>query len=327
MKKRKNKRIDGVPSDFDTLNAELGSSFGLEPPKKYRPDQVLPGRDNDLRRNSAVVKRGRKKSAAPSRDNKHLSKEAQIKARKKRNKLRRALSVIGVLLAVAVVVCVLSLTVFFKIDSISITGSKKYSQQEIIAVLPFEKNDNLFLINKDECAERIEKNLPYIYSVEISRKLPSTVVIKVTQANRLFAVKNSDKTYTVLDDNLKVLEKSSRKCPSGAIRIKKATLKSAVTGEKAEFSQKHTNKCIPAMIDVIKDMRLDEATGIYSDGSDSNYVVYDSRITIKLGAVSGMEDKLYAALTAIEKLNSTNPTAKGEIASYGGKQVYFTEKK
>ncbi len=327
MKKRKNNRMDRVPSDFDTLNAELGSSFGLEPPKKYRPDQVLPGRENDMRKKSAAVKHGRKKNAVPSHDNKHLSKEAQIKARKKRNKLRRALSVIGVLLAVAVVVCVLSLTVFFKIDTISITGSKKYSQQEIIAVLPFEKNDNLFLINKDECAERIEQNLPYIYSVKITRKLPSTVVIKVTQASRVFAIKNSDNTYTLLDDNLKVLEKSSRKCPPGSIRIKKAALKTAVAGEKAEFSRKHTNKCIPSIINVIKDMSLDEATSIYSDGSDSNYVVYDGRITIKLGSVSGMEDKLYAALTAIEKLNSTNPTVKGEIASYGDKQVYFTEKK
>ena len=322
MKKNDNKKkVNRATSDFDSLNTELGSSFGLEPPKRYRPDQRPDTTLPDKKKKSVV------KKSVTKKPKKQLSKQEQIKQRKKRNTLRKALSVAGVVLAIVIVMVILSLTVFFKIDTINITGTKKYSQQQVTAVLPFEKNDNLFLIDKDGTAERLEKNLPYIYNVEITRKLPSTVNIKITEPSRVLTVKNADKTYTVLDDNLKVLEQSSKSRPKNSIAVKKAVLKSAVIGETAVFNKKSTNKCITALLKVIKDVNLAEATAVYSNGPDSNYIVYDNRITIKLGATTDLENKLYSALAAIDKLNNTNPTVKGEISAFGGKQVYFTEKK
>ncbi|MGN0532163.1 MAG: cell division protein FtsQ/DivIB [Eubacterium sp.] len=320
-KKDGKKKVNRVTSDFDSLNTELGSSFGLEPPKRYRSDQRLDNSEPEKKRKSGTKKPNNRTTK------KQLSKQEQIKQRKKRNKLRKVLSVAGVLLAIAIVVLILSLTVFFKIDTINVTGTKKYSDKQVMAVLPFENNDNLFLIDKDGTAERLEKNLPYIYNVEITRKLPSTVNIKITEPTRVLTVRNSDKTYTVLDDNLKVLEQSSKSKPKNSISVKKATLKSAVVGETAVFSKNSTNKCIAALLTVIKEVNLAEATGIYTNGPDSNYIVYDNRITIKLGSTSDLENKLYSALAAIDKLNKTNPTVKGEIAAFGGKQVYFTEKK
>jgi hypothetical protein len=55
-------------------------------------------------------------------------------------------------------------------------------------------------------------------------------------------------------------------------------------------------------------------------------MVYDGRITYKFGTTENLENKIYSALTATEKLNESNPNAKGEMTVTDVKQIYFTEK-
>ena len=77
----------------------------------------------------------------------------------------------------------------------------------------------------------------------------------------------------------------------------------------------------------VTSLKLKEVTAIYSESLVNNYVVYDNRITIKLGETKDIEDKLFTALTAIEKLNDTAPDAEGTLTATNSKQIYFTEKK
>ena len=77
----------------------------------------------------------------------------------------------------------------------------------------------------------------------------------------------------------------------------------------------------------VNDLKLKKITAIYSESLVSNYIVYDNRITIKLGETNGIKDKIFTALTAIEKLNDSNPDAEGTLTATNDKQIYFTEKK
>lgn len=77
----------------------------------------------------------------------------------------------------------------------------------------------------------------------------------------------------------------------------------------------------------IADLKLKKITAVYSESLVSNYVVYDNRITIKIGETNGIQDKIFTALTAIEKLNDSNPGAEGTLTATNSKQIYFTEKK
>jgi hypothetical protein len=79
------------------------------------------------------------------------------------------------------------------------------------------------------------------------------------------------------------------------------------------------------MAQCIKDNSFDEITSIYSTSLTQNYVVYDGRITFKLGSCDNLEDKIYKGLTACEKLNTSNPSAKGAMTISDDKQIYFTE--
>ena len=107
------------------------------------------------------------------------------KRRHARRRRRRGFGVLYKLISVIVisVAIVAALTLFFKVDSVTVSGVTKYSNEEIVAASGVQTGDNLFLLNKYEISDAIIEKLPYVSSVSISRKLPDTLVIEVTDSN------------------------------------------------------------------------------------------------------------------------------------------------
>lgn len=67
---------------------------------------------------------------------------------------------------------VAALTVFFKVQSITVSGNARYTSEEIIAASGIEIEDNLFLLNKYSAAQAIFEKLPYVEEATINRALP-----------------------------------------------------------------------------------------------------------------------------------------------------------
>ena len=65
-----------------------------------------------------------------------------------------------------------ALVLFFKVDTISVSGNDRYSRETILAASGVSEGDNLFLLNKYDAAAKITEALPYVESVRLSRKLP-----------------------------------------------------------------------------------------------------------------------------------------------------------
>lgn len=330
MKKNKQTKLNKNDSELDVLNSELGS-FGLEPPRHYRKErasnQVYKQREYD---NPTAHKTPKKRST--SKPETQLTKEQKMKRHKKKRRLKKKFrilfSVLALVLALIVIMTVLSFTVLFKTENIEISGSTTYTNEQISSVLPIEKNKSLLLINKSSVSDKLISDLPYIYSVDIKQKLPSTVIVTVNEPSFLYYVKNNDNTYTYFDDTFKVVKINAESPPDkNGIEVQKIALSNPVEGEKAALTDDSTKNDLSALMAVIDSTYMTEATALYSDGDNENYIVYENRITIKLGDTKNLEDKLYAALASVEKLNTSNPEANGLLTSTGGKQIYFTEQK
>ena len=123
-----------------------------------------------------------------------------------------------------------------------------------------------------------------------------------------------------------MLETKATALKKGTILINRAALSSAVAGKEAEFTNKKVKGYLRQLIDAKNSMQLDKITEIYSVDINNNYMVYDGRITIKLGEIDNLEDKINSALAAIAQLDEQNPQAQGELTVGSGKQIYFTEK-
>ena len=68
-----------------------------------------------------------------------------------------------------------ALVLFFKVDTISVSGNDRYSRETILAASGVSEGDNLFLLNKYDAAARITEALPYVESVRLSRGLCASI--------------------------------------------------------------------------------------------------------------------------------------------------------
>lgn len=315
MKKSEKNKKSSQPKKVN--RKESLQDMGLEPPKIYRESQKnIVSRQERARKSTVRGKKNQNMTRAEKR-------QVDNKKRKKKNKIRKFLIGVAAVIIVVSIGVFLSLTSFFHIDDITVTGNERYSVEEILNQCTIKTGENLFMADTEAAKEQIEFNLPYIYNAEIKRKLPYTIEITVTETEPVYSIKNKDKTYILLDDRFKVLEDAAEK--SSGINISKAEIKSAVLGKTIEFKDENVGKCLSDMAKVIRDNKFTEITSIYSNNINDNYAVYDNRITFKLGSCKDIENKIFKGMASCEKLDETSPNVTGTMDISGGKSIYFTE--
>lgn len=99
-------------------------------------------------------------------------------------------------LAICAVV-VAALTLFFRVDTIEVTGTQRYTAQEIIDASGVDTGDNLFLLNKYNVDQNIRSVLPYVQELRINRRLPDTLVIQVEECGTPLAVVQDGSAWLV----------------------------------------------------------------------------------------------------------------------------------
>ena len=86
------------------------------------------------------------------------------------------------LCGVAVIVALtMGATVFFKVESIEVSGNQRYTQEEVIQATGIQIGDNLFHMNKYAVYEQVGQSLPYIETILIRRGLPNTIRVSITE--------------------------------------------------------------------------------------------------------------------------------------------------
>lgn len=104
-----------------------------------------------------------------------------------------------------------SISGFFTVDSIEVEGNSHYTNEEIINIAHAVPGRNLiYNTNGSEMVSYLEQN-PYIKSAEVRRKLPSTILIVVSERSEKMAFKYDD-DYLVMDGD-GILLKKTRNLP------------------------------------------------------------------------------------------------------------------
>lgn len=136
-----------------------------------------------------------------------LSRKAQ-----RRRKARRRLLFTAILLLIAVAGVVLSGNVLFKVDGYRIADMENndppntgiYSEDAILAALNVHLGDNIYGFDPAQKAQTMEQAMPYLETVEIRRRLPGTIVIRVQAAEPKYTIQGTF-GWAELSSRLKVL--------------------------------------------------------------------------------------------------------------------------
>ena len=94
-----------------------------------------------------------------------------------------------VLLLTACLGMALSMTLFFNVSSIKVTGTApQYSAEEITMASGVGKGDNLLRMNVKELENNIESDMIYIESATVSKKYPDAVTIDVKSCHEAYNI-------------------------------------------------------------------------------------------------------------------------------------------
>lgn len=99
--------------------------------------------------------------------------------RRRRGRFGALYKVLSILLAAAAVV--VACVVFFRVNSIEVTGNVRYTASEVIQASGIQMGDNLIALPRSRVSAAIRRQLPYVENVAIRKALPDGVVLKVTE--------------------------------------------------------------------------------------------------------------------------------------------------
>lgn len=193
----------------------------------------------------------------------------------------------------------LSMMLIFKIKYITVNGNISYSSSEIINKSAIFQGENLILCNSYRAIQLIEQELPFIGSVEIKKKIPSTLEINVTETLPLAVIKLQNGTFALIDKNCKVLDLTDQITADLSL-IKGVTIDSVKTGSSVNIE----NEVKQILHDVLTAIEDNELQGNISevDISDKYHLQmrYNQQFTIILGKPLDIDYKVKFAKNVLQ---------------------------
>ena len=139
----------------------------------------------------------------------------------------RSRFLVQMLTVTAVVVAfVLALSVFFKVEKITVSGAEVYSSWAIREASGISEGDNLLTFSHARAGAQIKANLPYVDSVRFGIKLPDTVNIIVEEAEVVYAIKDSNGQWWLMNSSGRVVEQANSGVAANYTQVLGVTLES-----------------------------------------------------------------------------------------------------
>ncbi|MBC8570104.1 cell division protein FtsQ/DivIB [Zongyangia hominis] len=229
--------------------------------------------------------------------------------RRHRKKHKKNNTILYVLLMIFVLGAGIYLTfnVFFKVESFAVSGSDKYSTNQVLQATQVNLGDNLFKIDTKVVAGRITAALPYIESAKVSRKLPSELTIELTEATVIGAVKTGD-TYCLISHGGKILETGAKDPPAGAAVVSGLELTSPEVGKYLNEGEDSTRiQILNQLIASLTQFEMvDDVTLIDVSDALNLYLTYKNAIKIELGSKAEIPYKISFVKKVLEQENIEN---------------------
>ena len=163
-----------------------------------------------------------------------LQKPRKKKKHKKKHYLLKFLSVVLVLAAAWFFLH----SSYFAIEKIKVEGRVNYTKKEVVKMSGVKKGDNiLFDVRRNEVRDRLLED-SYIETVKISRDLPKTLIITITEREELAVVRVKKGEFAVIDKEGYVL-RIAKKQPK-ITRVTGMKVLEAEPGKKLEVEESRT---------------------------------------------------------------------------------------
>lgn len=229
-----------------------------------------------------------------------------------------------VLVVVAAGGIALSLTVFFNLEQIQVSGESPYTDQQLVEESGLQLGENLLRIDRSGVSGRLLAAFPYLEEVHLRLRLPNRVVIEVRQAVPYSAIEYNGYTL-LLNEQGRVLEAGLSETPEGFLRV--VGIDPGDQVQPGQYLWEEASQQVQTLQAVTEAIRASGLTEIdLVDLSDflNIRLLYQNRLAIELGSQSDLEYKLEFAKYAIE--HSISSTFKGTLDMSIGASAHIRQR-
>lgn len=246
--------------------------------------------------------------------------------KRKSKKLNKKLSAILLLIIIVIGILVMALvTPIFNITEIKIEGAKKVSNDTIVKLSGLEKGQNIFNNSKKNIINNIKEN-PYIEEVKISKILPGTINLVITERNVDYQIKVMS-SYIYIDKAGNILENSN-------IKEKVATIIGETTPQEELINGSNLNKedsekltQVSKIIDAMKTANINTENVSINIEDENDFILYiaSENKKVHIGDSTNLANKMLYMnkILEIEKNNSGSIFIDGDLNE--GFKPYFRE--
>ena len=234
--------------------------------------------------------------------------------------------------------------IFFKVETITVSGTNRYSAWTVAEASGIQKGDNLLFFGRAGAQVRIKQALNYVENVRIGIKLPGTVNIFIEEVPVVYSVKDHDGNWWIMTSDGKLLEKANGAEAGNHTVIEGVVLNDPTEGEQATAweappeldtdgnpipsATTNADRLKAALLiaqQLERNEILGEAASICVESLQQLKVQYGSRYEVRLGDVSEMDGKIAAMKSAIAQMGVFQ-TGILEVSNTDGKwQVVYRQ--
>ena len=251
-------------------------------------------------------------------------------ARRRNSNRRRRRGSFGFLYKVLsmLVICgaiVAALTLFFRVDTIVVTGEERYTETEVALATGVERGENLFLLNKQDVVNRIQRELPYIEDIRINKKLPDTLLVEIVKECRTPLAVVQDGGTWLVSARGKIVERLEEEA-EGYGFIKGCQLLAPSVGTPLALATEYAGQQ-QSLLNLLSALEeagmLEEVDSIRLDDLSVLTMDYGGRFAVEMPYNADYPRKLRALQAVIDNLE-TNQTGTVQMTWDNG-EVHFIE--
>ena len=215
-----------------------------------------------------------------------------------------------------------ALSVFFRVETITVAGTEKYSPWMVREAAGVEPGDALLSIGEARVASRIIAKLPYVDEVKVGVRLPGTVEIEITELQVTYSIEDETGSWWLIAANGRAVEQVALDKALGYTRIEGLTIRAPQQGSQVQAlpgqiidpdegtaesqEQADADEQLSALIRVMTALEqnriIGEITRIDVTDVTDIRLEYPQLLTVRLGDSERMDYKVSYLAAAVQKL-------------------------
>ncbi len=210
----------------------------------------------------------------------------------------------GLMLALTIL-CIVGLCagciydLIFVVRQVETAGDSPYSAYELVEASGIREDMHIFSFTEEDMQDRLSTYCPYVRSVRLTRRLPSTVTLTVEQDQAVYCA-NVFGEIVALSPGLRVLGTLTEEEAAAYILLRLPDVSEAVAGRQLMFAEERHERYIRLVLDEVTGSAMADRISYMDLRSEHDILLHcDGMYELQLGNSADLKMKLRMAENAI----------------------------